>query len=286
MYSFQNMINSIDYIENNLTHKLCIPDIATVACYSQFHYQRLFQMLTGYTIGEYIRNRRMTLASKELFASDIKVIDLALKYQYDSPEAFSRAFKKLYNLTPREVKKGDVSLRSYPRLSIQIQMNGAIPLDYTIIDKEAFKLIGFKNTFSATEIMEGKEYGRFIRDLEKESKFDKLLDSQCSDLKIAAGKYRSDDLTKYDAIVGTFLSSDEYLKNYDILDIAATKWTVFKGKGPVKDTLFKLWERIFIEWFPQTKFQHSGLIELELFPKGDTGSDTYEYEIWIPIQRI
>ena len=276
MFAFQAMSESIDYIENNLCEKLSVEDIAAVASYSSFHYQRLFQMLTGFTLGEYIRNRRMTMASKELLTTRIKVIDLAYKYQYESPEAFTRAFKKLFKVTPTQLKKSEDAIKSYPRLSIQVQMTGRESLSYKIIEKEGFYIEGFKRNFTAQEIMTGKAYSEFWK--EKKDDLENLLVKNNTTVRIGAGRYRKDDQNIYDAIVGTYGESE------NALYVAKTKWCVFSGKGPLSETLPLLWQRIFLEWFPKTSFQHSGMTELEVFPLGDVNSSLYRYEIWIPLE--
>ena len=276
MFAFQAMSESIDYIENNLCEKLSVEDIAAVASYSSFHYQRLFQMLTGFTLGEYIRNRRMTMASKELLTSRVKVIDLAYKYQYESPEAFTRAFKKLFKVTPTQLKKSEDTIKSYPRLSIQVQMTGRESLSYKIIEKEGFYIQGFKSSFTAEEIMTGKAYSEFWK--EKKDDLENLLVKNNTTVRIGAGRYRKDDQNIYDAIVGTYGESE------NALYVAKTKWCVFSGKGPISETLPLLWQRIFLEWFPKTSFQHSGMTELEVFPLGDVNSTSYRYEIWIPLE--
>ncbi|MBI9011972.1 MAG: AraC family transcriptional regulator [Clostridiales bacterium] len=275
MFAFQAMSESIDYIENNICEKLNVEDIASVACYSSFHYQRLFQMLTGYTLGEYIRNRRMTMASKELLTSDAKVIDLAYKYQYESPEAFTRAFKKLFQMTPTQLKKSKDPVKSYPRLSIQVQMTGRESLSYKIIEKDGFYIEGFKKSFTAEEIMEGKAYSKFWK--EKETEIKDLLEKNNTFSRIGAGRYRDNNQGIYDAIIGT------YGKGGTTLYVPKTRWCVFTGKGPISETLPLLWQRIFLEWFPKTSFQHSGMTELEIFPIGDISSSSYRYEIWIPL---
>ena len=93
---------SIDFIEKNLTEELDIEDIAAKAALSPFYYQRIFGALCGVTVGEYIRARRMTLAAQELNGKDVKVIDAAVKYGYDSPDSFSKAFQKFHGITPSQ----------------------------------------------------------------------------------------------------------------------------------------------------------------------------------------
>ena len=96
---------SIDYIEQNLTEELNIATIAKKAALSSFYYQRIFGAMCGMTVGEYIRERRMTLAAQELACSDCKVIDIALKYGYDSPDSFTKAFQRFHGITPAQARE-------------------------------------------------------------------------------------------------------------------------------------------------------------------------------------
>ena len=145
MEGLQRMLNSIEYIENNLDNPLLIEDIADVAYMSKFHFQRMFSMLTGYTVGEYIRNRRITVAAQELVNSKSKVIDVAMKYGYESPESFTKAFRKIHGISPSAAKKNSQSLKAYPKLSFQIQLKGDVEMDYKIVEKEALSYTAVEN---------------------------------------------------------------------------------------------------------------------------------------------
>lgn len=278
MFSINNVGKSIDYIESHLTDDLCITEIADVAHYSPFHFQRLFQILTGTTIGDYIRNRRMTLASNELIASRIKILDLALKYQYESPEAFSRAFKKLFGVTPTQVRNETLNVKKYPKLSVQLKITAEQPLNYRILEKDAFYIEGFETHFTAKEIVEGIAYNKFWKANNKA--ITSLMLKNNSTARIGAGAYRQADHNIYDAIIGCFSNQPTEYK------VNASKWCVFYGQGPLSKTLHPLWSRIFLEWFPETSYQHSGLTEIEVFPNGDTESPEYQYEVWIPLRSV
>lgn len=142
MDGFQRMLDSIEHIENNLNSDLLIEDIAATACMSKFHFQRMFSMLTGYTVSEYIRNRRLTVAAQELVHSKAKVIDMALKSGYETPESFTKAFRRIHGVSPSAARKHGKSLKAYPKLSFQIQLKGDVEMDYKIVEKEAFSVVG------------------------------------------------------------------------------------------------------------------------------------------------
>ena len=138
---------SIDYIEQNLTEELDIEKIAEKAALSSFYYQRIFGALCGMTVGEYIRARRMTLAAQELSGSDHRVIDVAIKYGYDSPDSFAKAFQRFHGITPTKARESGASLRSFAPLHIKITLEGGTMLDYTIVEKAPFTVVGVKKRF-------------------------------------------------------------------------------------------------------------------------------------------
>lgn len=111
--------NAINYIENHLTEEIDYDKAAAEAACSSFYFQRIFSILCDISLSEYIRNRRLTLAGNELNASNAKVIDIALKYGYESPESFARAFSKFHGITPSEAKKNGSKLKSFSRLSVK-----------------------------------------------------------------------------------------------------------------------------------------------------------------------
>lgn len=133
--------NAINYIEENLTEKIDYDEAAKQASCSSFYFQRIFSILCGITLGDYIRNRRLTLAGNELSATDNKVIDIALKYGYESPESFTRAFSKFHGVTPSDAKKDGSKLKSFSPLSVKLTLSGGNIMDYKIIEKTAFDII-------------------------------------------------------------------------------------------------------------------------------------------------
>jgi len=133
--------NAINYIENHLTDEIDMELVAKETACSEFYFQRIFSILCGITLGDYIRNRRLTLAGNELCISDSRVIDVAFKYGYESPESFTRAFTRFHGITPSEAKKDGSKLKSFSRLTVKITLSGGNIMDYKIVEKEAFDII-------------------------------------------------------------------------------------------------------------------------------------------------
>ncbi len=139
--------NAINYIEDHITEELDYGQIAKESFSSPFHFQRVFSILCGYTLGEYIRNRRLTLAGTELSNTNQKIIDVAYKYGYESPESFAKAFQKFHGITPSQARSSGVTLKSFSRLSIKVSLEGGSIMNYRIEEKEAMLLTGYKRRF-------------------------------------------------------------------------------------------------------------------------------------------
>ena len=115
---------AIDFIEDNICGDLNAELIAKHVYISPFHFQRLFSIVCGLTLGEYIRNRRMTLAGIDVKKTEMKIIDIAFKYHYDSPESFSRAFKQFHGVSPMMVRSKKDSTKAFAKISIESILGG------------------------------------------------------------------------------------------------------------------------------------------------------------------
>ena len=145
----EHMNAAMDYIEVHLADEISYDRAARLACCSTYHFQRMFSYLAGVPLAEYIRRRRLTLAAFELRGGKCKVIDVALKYGYESPEAFSRAFKKLHGAMPLAAREAGVPLKAYPRMRFHITIQGNKEMNYRILQREAFRVFGLATTISA-----------------------------------------------------------------------------------------------------------------------------------------
>lgn len=286
MEGLQRMLDSMEYIESNLDNELYIDDIAAIACMSKFHFQRMFNMLTGYTVSEYIRNRRITVAAQELVNTKSKVIDVAMKYGYESPESFSKAFRKIHGISPSDAKKDSQSLKAYPKLSFQIQIKGDVEMDYKIVEKEAFTVVG--KSIRTTTI--GGENHRKIAAFWEESNqngFTGDLAKNCGPLGLIGicmeFDKQQENLTY---LICAEKNIDQIPVDWEERQVPSATWAVFPVHGAMPDAMPRVWERIFSEWFPATGYEHAGGPEMEVYlSDADPSSEEYYSEIWIPIKK-
>ena len=133
---------AVSYIEEHLTEEIDYEELAKIACCSTYHFQRMFSYIADVTLSEYIRRRRMSMAAAELSTGKEKIVDIALKYGYDSPTAFNRAFQSVHHTAPSAARKNGIILKSYPPISFQITIKGDAEMNYRIETKESFRIIG------------------------------------------------------------------------------------------------------------------------------------------------
>lgn len=149
------MENAVTYIETHLTETIDYEQVAAQSYSSSYHFQRVFGIWCGITLGEYIRRRRLSLAGAALASGRIKVVDAALKYGYENPDSFARAFKKFHGVLPSQAKAG-APLKSFPRLQISDGTKGELPMDYKIEKKPKMILTGYKAHFTGVPFGEAR----------------------------------------------------------------------------------------------------------------------------------
>ncbi|MDT3425096.1 AraC family transcriptional regulator [Paenibacillus forsythiae] len=277
------MKDALEYMERHMTEPVNMEDIARAACSSPFHFQRMFNLLTGVTVAEYIRKRRLTLAAQELAMTPARVLDVALKYGYDSPEAFAKAFRKAHGLTPSAAREPGAVLKAFPRLSFHLSLKGDKEMDYRIVNKEAFTVVGKTMKTSCRDGENLRRIPQFWLECNKDGTYDKLLElgggihdllGICADM-----NHEQETLTYWIAVENDEPTPD----GYSSIVIPAATWAVFTSVGPMPGAIQSVWARIFQEWFPGTGYEHSGGPEFELYPPGDPASEDYRCEIWIPV---
>lgn len=279
------MKNALDYMESKMTEPMRIEDVARVAHVSPFHFQRMFSMLTGVTVADYIRKRRLTLAAQELAISKIRVLDVALKYGYDSPEAFAKAFRKAHGLTPSVAREPGVQLKAFPRLSFHLSLKGDQEMEYKIVEKSAFTVIGKSMEVTTRDGENFRRIPEFWNECNADGTSDKLIELGIEPnwLGICMSMDMEKELLSYwIAVEGTPETNPE---GYETTVVPAASWAVFTSVGPMPHAIQQVWQRIFQEWFPGTGYEHTGGPEFELYPPGDTCAEDYVCEVWIPVMK-
>jgi AraC family transcriptional regulator len=249
----------------------------------------MFHALTGFTLGEYIRNRRLTLAGEALSVTDAKIIDVAMKYGYDSPDAFTKAFQRLHGVTPSMIKKGNVRLKAFPKLSFQISVKGECEMDYRVVVKDNFKVFGVDFVTTTVDHALYKEIPEFCDRIWEDGthlKMNELLGYERMHLLDGIHyDFKEDGSRRY--LMGWEVPDIELPKEYTILEIPAGTWVVFEGRGVMPEGLaiHDVWKRIYAEWFPSSGFEQVEGPCMEKYSWEDKTYDRYTCEVWIPVKR-
>lgn len=281
----KNVNAALSYIEQHLDKPIIMDEVAKRAHFSGFHFQRMFYIITSMTLGEYIRKRRLTLAVHDLVNQNQRVIDVALKYQYESPEAFSKAFKKFHGILPSKAKTTPHSFCAILPITIEVTMKGAEIMEYRIESKQAMTFRGVTKSFTSENDQNLKELPKFWEEIWETQEGKILVDNE-SDLGVVGICYGANDQSmRFNYMIG-IENCESAKKLPNDLTVEATDWAIFPSRGPLPGAIQAVWKRIYSEFFPGTNYKHTGGPELEVYSEGDTTSADYYCEVWIPVVKI
>lgn len=278
---------AINYIEDHITDKIDYEEVGKCAYSSSFHFQRVFSVICGYTVGEYVRNRRLSLAGEELANPKSKIIDVALKYGYSTPESFSRAFSKFHGVMPNQVKSG-ATLKSFSRLSVKLTLSGGSIMNYRIEKKEAFDVILKKKRFEKQEEMTTEKIADFWKECTQDGTIEKICGhiSKNNIFKNCILGISFDDNSEYDFPYGIGAHCDEGAEEegFEVVTIPENTFVVFQCVGVMPEAFKKVYKYICTEFFPASEYQPCG-IEIEAYPSADVKNPQYTCEIWIAVTK-
>lgn len=275
---------AVQYIEENITDELTVENIAAHVHLSPFYFQRGFSLLCGLTISEYVRSRRLALAGNDLATGAEKVIEIALKYGYDSPDSFAKAFTRFHGVTPTQARKEQVMLKSFAPLKIKLSLEGGYLMDYKIMKKDSFAVLAASKVFpyeNAKELVPQfwQEHYRSGRGQTVMGMFGINIDEAMKG-----------DTFEY-LIADPYTPVREVPEGFITKTIPAFTWAVFPCRGAMPEALQDVNTKIFSEWLPALKeyeFAAGYCIEYyedpQKFPKG-TMDENYYCEIWIPVKK-
>ena len=291
--------NAINYIENHLTEEIDYDQAAKESFSSSYHFQRTFSILCGYTLGEYIRNRRLTLAGAELAAGKERVIDIAAKYGYDSPDSFTKAFQKFHGITPSQARGNGAQLKSFSRLSIKVTLEGGSIMNYRIEEKPAMILTGYKKRFSGDPNDKGMQDHSFACE---NRVLQYILEGMCREHETTYEILTNFDLDEYDfyyayrfpkwALEDFDEDLGEVAKYFEHISIPAGQYLICETERCMFPTnlVDDLRRRIVTEWLPSSGYvlrdaPEIGVIHWPFEDGNDEVNNSHYCEIWLPIVK-
>ena len=276
------------YIEEHLAEDIDYEKVSGIACCTEYHFRRMFSFLSGFSLGEYVRMRRLDRAAAELRINGATITDIALKYGYNSPDAFSRAFLAFHGSTPAEVRRHGAVVKAFPPMAFQLTVRGGQEMHYRIVEKEAFQIAGVKKRI--TLIYEGvnPQMNALWAKLREEDfvQLKELCNTEpkgilCVSVNFTQGREEGTQLDQYIGVATTL----DIPGRWEVLPVSAATWAVFTAVGPFPKALQDTWARIYAEWFPTSGYQMTGGPELLWNESRDTSLPNYKSELWIPVTQ-
>ncbi|RTE09067.1 AraC family transcriptional regulator [Paenibacillus whitsoniae] len=287
MDSLKQMNSALAYIEEHLDADIDMKEVARRACCSEYHFTRMFSFLAGVTLSEHIRRRRLTLAALELAGSQAKVIDVAVKYGYASPDAFTRAFQGMHGITPSEARQEGRQLKAYPPMTFQLSIQGGHEMKYRVVQKDAFRIVGLYKRVPIQFEGVNPEIAAMWQSLDeaKIKQLKSLSNTEPSGILSASANFsegRMEEKGELDHYIGV-ATTEACPDNLAGLEVAASTWAVFEAVGPFPETLQGVWGRIYSEWFPSSGYELAPGPEILWNADKDVTSPVFRSEIWIPV---
>ncbi len=280
----ERLNESVSYIESHLTDEIDLDRVAQIACCSTFHFQRMFSYIADVPLAEYIRRRKMTLAAFDLQSSNEKIIDIALKYGYDSPTSFNRAFQSIHGIAPSAAKSKGVKLKAFPSISFKLSIKGDTEMNYRIEKKEAFKIVGVKEHYA----MAVEECFESVPLFWQKSTQSGIISDLCTLMNkepfgiLGVSTCMDGQEFDYYIAVATDKQTPDGMAEYIVPECT---WAVFESIGAMPTAIQELQKRILTEWLPTSGYEYANAPDIEVYYEGNQKADDYKCEVWLPITK-
>lgn len=287
----EQMNEALLYIEEHLDNEIDFNKIFRLAGCSEYHFRRIFPYLTGMSLGEYIRKRKLSLAGVLLRNGKNKVIDIAIQFGYESPDSFAKAFSSFHGITPSEARNHDLPLKVCLPFVFQLTIKGGKEMNYRIVEKEAFKIIGVFGKIPLIYNGPNDYTADVWRKLKQEDilvllGYSKIEPSGMLSIYTNYSEKR-DEGSELDLYVGVAVDAkfDPFIKKFNFLEVAASTWAVFTSIGKHPDSAQATWANISSEWLWTSGYEHTGGPELLWYETYEFARPDFKTEIWIPIKK-
>ncbi|MGW1190003.1 AraC family transcriptional regulator [Streptomyces sp. NPDC002559] len=282
----EKLNQAMEHIEGRLDRRIEVTELARIAMTSEYHFRRMFSALAGMPLSEYVRRRRLTLAGAEVLAGERTLLEIAVRYGYSSGEAFARAFRAMHGVGPGEARRVGAALRSQPRMSFRLVVEGSSSMQYRIVEKGEFRVVGKRARVPLVHEGMNPAIAEFIRGIGKETmgRIAALSDQQPEGIvgvsdKLDESRAEGTELDYYHGVV----TGADVPDDLDALVVPAGAWAVFESSGPFPQALQYLWRDVFTQWFPSNPYRSRPgpeILRTRISPDGARA----EAELWIPVE--
>ncbi|MFI9359859.1 effector binding domain-containing protein [Kitasatospora sp. NPDC053057] len=285
----EHLNRAMEHIERNLDQEIDVAELARIAITSEYHFRRLFSMLAGIPLSEYVRRRRLTVAGAEVLDGERTLLDIAVRYGYTSGEAFARAFRSMHGVGPGEARRDGAVLTSQPRMSFRLIVEGSSSMEYRIVEKPDFRIVGRKARVPLIYLGVNPHIAEFIKGLGTETveritaltgKDPLGIVSVTDDF--SPNREEGSELDYWHAVVAR---EDAVVPDdLEVLNVPAGTWAVFTNKGAFPQALQEMWGDVASQWFPSNPYEARPGPEV-LKTRFVPGTGDAEAELWIPVAR-
>lgn len=269
---------ALEYLERHLDGEIDPGELGRLAGCSAYHFQRMFSYLAGVPLGEYIRRRRMTRAAADLQSGE-KVLDVALRYSYESPTSFNRAFQSVHGIPPSQAKQAGVTLKAYPRIHFKFVLKGAEEMEYQIVKRESFRIVGFR-TLLPTEVEESfQTVPQFWMEIgPRQTELFPLMNGEPAGM-LGVSTCGEEENYYYIAVA----SNSPVPEGMHEWMVPAATWAVFTGTGRLPDAIQELQRRIVSEYLPGSGYEWAKAPDIEVY-LNRPGAES-RFQVWLPVTK-
>ncbi|MEV8393706.1 MULTISPECIES: AraC family transcriptional regulator [unclassified Streptomyces] len=286
----ERLNQAMEHIERNLGQRIEVAELARIAVTSEYHLRRLFSALAGMPLSEYIRRRRLTVAGAEVLGGERTLLDVAVRYGYSSGEAFARAFRAVHGVGPGEARRTGAALRSQPRMSFRLIVEGSTDMRYRVVQKPEFRVVGPKTRVPLVHEGMNPAIVSFIRGLGRDTLLRLEELGELSDQEPRGIVAVSDDLaesraegTELDYLHGV-VTEAAAPEGMATLTVPAGTWAVFESSGEFPRALQYLWRDVYTQWFPSNPYRSVPGPEILRTRLSEDGTRA-DAELWIRVER-
>ncbi|MCL2670450.1 MAG: AraC family transcriptional regulator [Clostridiales bacterium] len=279
----------MDYIEEHICDDIQLADVSSVTSYSEYHFCRLFYYIADLPLSEYIRKRKLSLAAMELQGSGVRVIDLAVKYGYDSADSFARAFMKQHGVTPSVARRTGVALKIFPPMTFQIKIEGVQGMNWRIEQREAFDVVGVAQRFKNEET---DKISGFWDEKFGDGSLERLQKQVGRDDLMGVCGHMDDERGDFLYMIALFAEKDTNMAGFDVIQAPAATWAVFRSEdfdeNPYGEEIGKLFQSAYKEWLPSSGYdkmegRDGEIYDMEIY--GVTDGGKFFEEVWLSVVK-
>ncbi|PZG02137.1 AraC family transcriptional regulator [Micromonospora deserti] len=284
----ERLNQAMEHIERHLDQRIEVAELARIALTSEYHFRRFFSALAGMPLSEYIRRRRLTVAGADVLAGERTLLDVAVRYGYGSAEAFARAFHAVHGVGPGEARRTGAVLRSQPRMSFRLTVEGSSSMRYRIVQKDEFRLVGRRARVPLVYEGMNRAIVSFVKGIDAETvrRIEALSDQEPVGLvnvsdNLAGSRVEGTELDYWHGVV----TGADAPADLDALRVPAGAWAVFEVSGAFPQALQHLWRDVFTQWFPSNPYRTRPGPEISRTRISAAGTEA-DAELWIPVERV